>query len=115
MATQKLQVYKCDVCGSIVQVLHEGEGEKYQMPGGKSTVPPPQDSPRRAFLDRVEESYGVAGEFGGVGFVGVEVHVQAVLGMHSDGDVAEDQRPLAGDADADDVAVTDGELHGVLG
>jgi superoxide reductase len=24
---QKLQVYKCDVCGHIVEVLHEGKGE----------------------------------------------------------------------------------------
>jgi superoxide reductase len=25
--TQRLQVYKCEVCGNIVEVLHEGEGE----------------------------------------------------------------------------------------
>ncbi len=25
--SERLQVYKCDVCGSIVEVLHEGEGE----------------------------------------------------------------------------------------
>jgi len=25
--TEKLQVYKCDVCGNIVEVLHEGQGE----------------------------------------------------------------------------------------
>ena len=25
--TQRLQVYKCDVCGNIVEVLHEGQGE----------------------------------------------------------------------------------------
>jgi len=25
--TKKLQVYKCNVCGNIVQVLHEGAGE----------------------------------------------------------------------------------------
>jgi len=25
--TQRLQVYKCDVCGNIVEVLHEGVGE----------------------------------------------------------------------------------------
>ncbi|OQX53806.1 MAG: desulfoferrodoxin [Candidatus Cloacimonas sp. 4484_209] len=25
--TQKLQVYKCEVCGNIVEVLHEGQGE----------------------------------------------------------------------------------------
>ncbi len=25
--TQKLQIYKCEVCGNIVEVLHEGEGE----------------------------------------------------------------------------------------
>jgi superoxide reductase len=24
--TQQLQVYKCDVCGNIVEVLHEGKG-----------------------------------------------------------------------------------------
>ncbi len=24
--TQKLQVYKCEICGNIVQVLHEGAG-----------------------------------------------------------------------------------------
>jgi superoxide reductase len=27
MATQRLQVYKCNKCGNIVEVLHEGEGE----------------------------------------------------------------------------------------
>jgi len=27
MATEKLQVYKCDVCGNIVEVLHAGAGE----------------------------------------------------------------------------------------
>jgi superoxide reductase len=25
--TQRLQVYKCEVCGNIVEVLHEGAGE----------------------------------------------------------------------------------------
>lgn len=25
--TQKLQVYKCEVCGNIVEVLHSGKGE----------------------------------------------------------------------------------------
>jgi superoxide reductase len=25
--TQRLQVYKCDVCGNIVEVLHEGKGD----------------------------------------------------------------------------------------
>ena len=25
--TQRLQVYKCDICGNIVEVLHEGAGE----------------------------------------------------------------------------------------
>jgi superoxide reductase len=25
--TERLQVYKCDVCGNIVEVLHEGKGE----------------------------------------------------------------------------------------
>jgi superoxide reductase len=25
--TAKLQVYKCEVCGNIVEVLHEGQGE----------------------------------------------------------------------------------------
>jgi superoxide reductase len=25
--TQRLQIYKCDVCGNIVEVLHEGVGE----------------------------------------------------------------------------------------
>lgn len=25
--TERLQVYKCEVCGNIVEVLHEGEGE----------------------------------------------------------------------------------------
>ena len=25
--TEKLQVYKCEVCGNIVEVLHSGEGE----------------------------------------------------------------------------------------
>ncbi len=25
--TQKLQVYKCEICGNIVEVLHEGAGE----------------------------------------------------------------------------------------
>lgn len=25
--TEKLQVYKCDVCGNIVEILHEGKGE----------------------------------------------------------------------------------------
>ena len=24
---QKLQIYKCDVCGNMVEVIHEGEGE----------------------------------------------------------------------------------------
>jgi len=27
MATQRLQVYKCNVCGNIVEVLHTGVGE----------------------------------------------------------------------------------------
>ena len=27
MATERLQVYKCEVCGNIVEVLHEGGGE----------------------------------------------------------------------------------------
>jgi superoxide reductase len=27
MATQKLQIYKCNVCGNIVEVLHAGAGE----------------------------------------------------------------------------------------
>ena len=25
--TQRLQVYKCEICGNIVEVLHEGKGE----------------------------------------------------------------------------------------
>jgi len=25
--TQRLEVYKCDICGNIVEVLHEGAGE----------------------------------------------------------------------------------------
>ncbi|MBI5582304.1 MAG: desulfoferrodoxin [Deltaproteobacteria bacterium] len=25
--TQRLQIYKCDICGNIVEVLHEGQGE----------------------------------------------------------------------------------------
>lgn len=25
--TKRLQVYKCDICGNIVEVLHEGKGE----------------------------------------------------------------------------------------
>ncbi|MFH0963460.1 MAG: desulfoferrodoxin [Planctomycetota bacterium] len=25
--TERLQVYKCEVCGNIVEMLHEGEGE----------------------------------------------------------------------------------------
>jgi superoxide reductase len=25
--TQRLQIYKCEVCGNIVEVLHEGQGE----------------------------------------------------------------------------------------
>ena len=25
--TEKLQIYKCEVCGNIVEVLHEGQGE----------------------------------------------------------------------------------------
>jgi superoxide reductase len=25
--TQRLQVYKCEICGNVVEVLHEGEGE----------------------------------------------------------------------------------------
>ncbi len=25
--TEKLQIYKCEVCGNIVEVLHEGDGE----------------------------------------------------------------------------------------
>lgn len=25
--TKKLQIYKCDVCGNIVEVVHEGKGE----------------------------------------------------------------------------------------
>jgi superoxide reductase len=25
--TQRLQVYKCEVCGNIVEVLHEGQGD----------------------------------------------------------------------------------------
>jgi superoxide reductase len=25
--TEKLQVYKCEICGNIVEVLHSGEGE----------------------------------------------------------------------------------------
>ncbi len=27
MATERLQVYKCEVCGNIVELLHEGVGE----------------------------------------------------------------------------------------
>lgn len=27
MATKKLEIYKCTVCGNIVEVIHEGEGE----------------------------------------------------------------------------------------
>lgn len=27
MATQRLQIYKCEVCGNIVEVLHEGKGQ----------------------------------------------------------------------------------------
>src|SRR5208337_3365027 len=25
--TKRLQIYKCEICGNIVEVLHEGEGE----------------------------------------------------------------------------------------
>jgi len=25
--TEKLQIYKCEICGNIIEVLHEGEGE----------------------------------------------------------------------------------------
>jgi len=27
MATERLQVYKCEVCGNIVEVVHNGVGE----------------------------------------------------------------------------------------
>jgi superoxide reductase len=27
MATQRLQVYKCEVCGNIVEVIHQGVGQ----------------------------------------------------------------------------------------
>jgi superoxide reductase len=27
MATKRLEVYKCTLCGNIVEVIHEGEGE----------------------------------------------------------------------------------------
>ena len=27
MATEKFQIYKCEICGNIVEVLHEGAGE----------------------------------------------------------------------------------------
>ncbi len=27
IATQKLEVYKCEVCGNIVEVIHEGKGQ----------------------------------------------------------------------------------------
>ena len=27
MATERLQVYKCEICGNIVEMLHEGAGE----------------------------------------------------------------------------------------
>ena len=27
MATKKLEVYKCDVCGNMVEMIHEGMGE----------------------------------------------------------------------------------------
>lgn len=27
MATKQLEVYKCDICGNIVEVLHEGKGQ----------------------------------------------------------------------------------------
>lgn len=27
MATKKFEVYKCEICGNIVEVLHEGKGE----------------------------------------------------------------------------------------
>jgi len=27
MATEKLQVYKCEICGNIVEVFHTGQGE----------------------------------------------------------------------------------------
>lgn len=27
MATQKLEVYKCEICGNIVEVIHEGKGQ----------------------------------------------------------------------------------------
>ncbi|MBU0894540.1 MAG: desulfoferrodoxin [Nanoarchaeota archaeon] len=27
MTTKKNQIYKCEICGNIVEVLHEGEGE----------------------------------------------------------------------------------------
>ena len=27
MPTEKFQIYKCEVCGNIVEVLHEGVGE----------------------------------------------------------------------------------------
>lgn len=27
MATKQLEVYKCEICGNIVEVLHEGKGE----------------------------------------------------------------------------------------
>ena len=27
MATQRLEIYKCTVCGNIVEVIHEGAGE----------------------------------------------------------------------------------------
>lgn len=25
--TKKLQIYKCEICGNMVEVLHEGQGE----------------------------------------------------------------------------------------
>jgi superoxide reductase len=24
---QRLEIYKCEICGNIIEVLHEGEGE----------------------------------------------------------------------------------------
>ena len=25
--TKRLQIYKCEVCGNIVEIIHEGDGE----------------------------------------------------------------------------------------
>lgn len=52
MATEKLQLYKCNVCGNVVQVILSGEGELVCCGQAMELLVPQQENPDRELAEK---------------------------------------------------------------